>query len=91
MFGPRQRPGLYVSHESGGLYKILTEVESFRTKHVKFDERKFPGTSGTKNIQEGSQQEDDSSVKISISNPSLCRSDNEESGPVDSGANDISE
>lgn len=46
VFGSRVRNGLLLRHEGGGIYRILTDSGTVRTKHVRFEETSFPGMSG---------------------------------------------
>lgn len=42
-FGSRLREGILLLHEGGGVYRVLTDTGTVRTKHVKPLETEFPG------------------------------------------------
>lgn len=45
VIGSRVHSGLLLRHKGGGVYRILTNAGTVRTKHVRFNDTEFPGMS----------------------------------------------
>lgn len=77
-FEPRVRDGVNLHHEGGGLYRILTADGIVRTKHVRFEEHKFPGIYSLRTDDAESDSDDDGTKSVSINLSDDENSDSEE-------------